>query len=107
MENLESRIAQLELNQRRLAILTIDASEKVKAFDRACLRYNLTFDQEARARQAIVEFLESTSTDLKALVGDVEEIVGSEAAARDVISGFKARGTARERWDEIGSTELL
>ena len=103
MDNIEHRISQLELNQRRLAILLNSAPEEHKA----CLRHDLTFEQEYRTRQEILDFLNSEATDSNELLSKVSHIVGHPAAARDLVSAFKQRGTAAQRWKEIDSENLL
>lgn len=102
MDDLERRIAQLELNQRRIAILLNSAPEGHKAWDKACLRHDLTFEQEVASRKAIEGFLHSESTDIDDLVAQVCDIVGHPAVARDVIAAYKQRGTAASRWEQLG-----
>lgn len=101
MSELLARIEQLELNQQRLLVLACDAPEEHKAFDRACFVANLTFEQEAQARTAIVDFLNSDKTDVDQLCAQVEAVVSAPAHARALISAFKLRDTAPERWAEI------
>ena len=71
MDNIEHRISQLELNQGRLAILLSSAPEEHKAWDKACLCHDLTFEQEYRTRQEILDFLDSEATDSNELLSKV------------------------------------
>ena len=107
MDNIEHRISQLELNQGRLALLLSSAPEEHKAWDKACLCHDLTLEQEYRARQEILDFLNSEATDSNELLSKVSHIVGHPAVARDLVSAFKQRGTAAQRWKEIDSENLL
>lgn len=107
MDSLEERIEKLELNQHRLALLTLNAPEHHKAFDRKCFEANLSFDQESRVREAILNFLGSERTGLSDMIDEVAKIVGDKAQAKELISGFKARRTALERWQEIDPDGLL
>lgn len=101
MRDLEARVAQLELNQHRLAILATDAPEEHKAWDRVCLMFDLTFTQEIEAKRTILDFLGSTNCDMDYLLDRVTRIVGHPVKARDIVSAFKKRGTAAERWRAI------
>ncbi|MDU0477736.1 hypothetical protein QVA66_00595 [Staphylococcus chromogenes] len=102
-DELIRRLELLELNQRRLAILTLPAPEEHKAFDRACLRHNLTFEQEAESRAAIVDALRDPDSTLNTMTKNVADIVGHIAIASDLIEAFRLRGTAAERWKELSA----
>ncbi|ARB88040.1 MULTISPECIES: hypothetical protein [Corynebacterium] len=101
ISTLVQRIEQLELNQSRLRILLSHAPEKHKAFDKACYVANLSFEQEAHVRQTILDFLDSDKEDINELLSSIEAIVRYTVDAKSLISGFKMRGTAPDRWKQI------
>ncbi|RAV35000.1 hypothetical protein [Corynebacterium heidelbergense] len=101
------RIEQLELNVHRIRVCMLDAPEHHKAFDRECFLADLTFDQEADVRKAIIDFLRSGQISASELLTQVTKIAGNSSSAHRLIRAFRARGASPEKWSELDPDGLL